>query len=365
MFTSRFPNKFRSAVALPKGINPIWPIVSMLWVFTLGMSLFFMDDIYLFSLSLEQHPHPLVQSTGRTVSGWIEQNPKIQNLAQIKNTLSAPVEDFYERELRFGTRSITVEHPTTDAIHSQPTPIQESPKEIETMETVESVEHGTPLPKKVLMMGGSSMKTALGSLLQSHFREHGVESIREAQIGTGLARADVVDWVQKANNIMDVHSDIELLIVQFIGNDCQTIVNSQHEILAKYGTDAWNDVYLERWDTLYQSAKSHNVNMVIVGLPIMKSTRFDRKVQTVSDKVFEWAENNQIPVIAIRDLTTNGDGSYEQYLTVNQIPTKMRLKDGVHLSYQGSKIISRYIFEELRTLFDWTIVDQEVENTIQ
>ena len=67
-----------------------------------------------------------------------------------------------------------------------------------------------PLPKKVLMMGGSSMKTAMGSLLQSEFRKRSVESIREAQIGTGLSRADVVDWVAKANAILDEHEDIEL-----------------------------------------------------------------------------------------------------------------------------------------------------------
>ena len=60
------------------------------------------------------------------------------------------------------------------------------------------------------MMGGSSMKTAMGSLLQSEFRKRGVESIREAQIGTGLSRADVVDWVAKANTILEVHEDIDL-----------------------------------------------------------------------------------------------------------------------------------------------------------
>ena len=334
----------------------VWPIVSTLWGFTLGMSLFFMDDIYLFSLSLEQHHTTFVQSVGKALSGWIEEHPNIQQVAKVKNELSAPVESFYDRELRFGTKAMpsidraynVVAIPITEDTVKVVSPSVESP----TLKKEENVY--TPLPSKVLMMGGSSMKTAMGTLLQSQFRQRGVESIREAQIGTGLSRADVVDWVQKANTILDVHNDIDLLIVQFIGNDCQTIVNSEHEILARYGSDEWLGVYLDRWESLYQAAQQHNVQLVIVGLPIMKSPRFDRKIHTVSQKVFDWAADRQVPVIPIRSLTTDSYGAYQQYLTVDEKPFKMRLKDGVHLSYQGSKVVSKHIFNNLQDVFQWT-----------
>jgi len=354
MFSTRFPNKFTSTVVPPSGVQMIWPIISTLWGFTLGLSLFFMDDIYLYALSLEQHPHSAVQRLGTGLSTWIEDKPNVQQFAKIKNELSAPVENFYEQELRFGTRTLREqERPVVKG-----TPIQDSASIVEDVsakqDSVSPESTTVPYPKKVLMMGGSSMKTAMGSLLQSLFREHGVESIREAQIGTGLARADVVDWVSKANTIMDVHSDIDLLIVQFIGNDCQTIVSAEHEILARYGTDEWTETYLERWEALYQSAKAHDVQMVIVGLPIMKSNRFDNKVTTSSKIVFEWAKQYNIPIIPVRSLTVDAEGSYKQYLTIDNKPVKIRLKDGVHLSYQGSKIVSNYIFNRLQERFKWT-----------
>ena len=353
MFSSRFPNKFSSTVVSPNGIQMVWPIVTTLWGFTLGLSLFFMDDIYLYSLSLEQYPHPSVQQLGKSLSAWIEDNPDIQQVSRVKNELTTPVETFYEREMRFGTRALTEQRTRTSPVQAieVPSVVPALPTKQEPLTKPKPVV--VPYPRKVLMMGGSSMKTAMGSLLQSLFREQGVESIREAQIGTGLARADVVDWVSKANTIMDVHSDIDLLIVQFIGNDCQTIVSPEHEIIARYGSDEWTDSYVERWEALYQSAKAHNVQMVIVGLPIMKSNRFDAKVTTVSETVFEWAKQYDIPIIPVRSLTVDAEGRYKQYLTIDKKPVKIRLKDGVHLSYQGSKIISRHIFNRLQARFQW------------
>lgn len=358
MFSSQFPNKFRSTVVPPTGMSAVWPIVSTLWGFTLGMSLFFMDDIYLFSISLEHHHTTSVQSVGKSLSGWLEQHPDIQHVAKVKNDLSAPVERFYERDLRFGTKAMqSVENASTTLSSSfvAPPSLKTSLKAVSSVNSLsEVIPPHSPFPSKVLMMGGSSMKTAMGSLLQSQFRQRGIESIREAQIGTGLSRADVVDWVYKADTILNVHTDIDLLIVQFIGNDCQTIVNAEHEILARYGSDEWLKVYLERWDSLYQTAQDHNVQLVIVGLPIMKSSRFDNKIHMASQKVFAWAEKHNVPVIPIRSLTADSTGEYQQYLTIDNKPFKMRLKDGVHLSYQGSKVVSKYIFSSLQEAFQWS-----------
>ena len=64
-----------------------------------------MDDIYLFSLSLEQHHTASLQTVGTQMSGWIEQHPTVQQVAKVKNDIAAPVESFYERELRFGTKA--------------------------------------------------------------------------------------------------------------------------------------------------------------------------------------------------------------------------------------------------------------------
>ena len=201
------------------------------------------------------------------------------------------------------------------------------------------------------------MKTAMGSLLQNQFRTVGVESIREAQIGTGLARADVVDWVAKATNILEVHTDIDLVLVQFIGNDCQTLVDADHQIVARYGTPEWTEAYLERWENLYKASQKQQATMVILGLPIMESRRFDSNIQTVSLSVFDWAETHNIPIVTVRDLTTNELGGYQQYIQQDGRSLKIRLKDGVHLSYQGSKIVSQHIFEHLQALLKWSIDD--------
>ena len=361
MFSKIFPNKYRSTVQPQQSHIGIWPMLGTLWGFSLGVSFYFMDDLYLHALAWEEHPNRLLQQSGTQMIRYIESTPQIRALSQMKNRWSKPIERFYEREMRLGTRKLepfastkrflsaanqSPNSETTPSLSEITFPESESPTPKVTT---------TPLPRKVLMLGGSSMKTAMGSLLQNQFRNVGVESIREAQIGTGLARADVVDWVAKATNILEVHTDIDLVLVQFIGNDCQTLVDADHQIIARYGTPEWMEAYLERWENLYKASQEQHATMVILGLPIMESQRFDRNIQTVSQSVFDWAEERNIPIVAVRDLTTNGQGGYQQYIQQEGRPLKIRLKDGVHLSYQGSKIVSQHIFEHLQTLLHWSI----------
>ena len=107
MFSSRFPNKFRSTVVPPTGTNIILLDHFNTLGFTLGLSLFFMDDICLFSLSLEQHHTASLKAVGKTMSGWIEQYPTVQRVAKVKNDIAAPVESFTNAlKLRFLERRL-------------------------------------------------------------------------------------------------------------------------------------------------------------------------------------------------------------------------------------------------------------------
>ncbi len=369
MFSNRHPNKYRSVVRQPQGYTPIKPTLAILWGFTLGLSFYFMDDIYLFSIDLEQSTSQQEQTLGQQVSSVVEHNPQLLTISELKNQWTAPIENFYEREMRFGTKRLSNTPSQQNATPEQPivsnykntvgdtTNVAVANTKDSSSTAIESVDASpqTTLPRKVLLLGGSSMKTAMGALLQSKFRESGVETIREAQIGTGLARADVVDWIAKADNILSVHEDIDLLVVQFIGNDCQTLVDADHNIEARFGSTNWTPTYLSRWDRLLTIAQAHNAQLVIVGLPIMKSKRFDKNIQSVSRTVFDWADTHDVPVIDIRDQTTSSEGDYQQYQKEGDRMIKMRLKDGVHLSYQGSKRISQHIFQRLQAHFHWTI----------
>lgn len=350
MLSNSNPNKYRSTIRIPTGRFPIWTRLCGLWLFSIVLSLFFMDGIYLHALSLEQHQQPNLQQIGLQTVSWIDQHPALLQISKVKNQWRNPIESFYEREMRFGT--IRTPPQSNVVVSTAESPITEEPTPTEPIEI-----KPPPVlpPRKVLMLGGSSMKTAMGSLLQSHFREINSETIRKAQIGTGLSRADVVDWVETGKDILSVHTDIDLLVVQFIGNDCQTIVDANHNILAKYGSTEWNTQYLKRWEDLLSLSKEYDIPIAIIGMPIMKSQRFDQKIKAVSDLVQTWANEKSIPFIEIRSLTTTEDGEYQQYITKDDRPLKIRLKDGVHLSYQGSKIVSQHIFDQLQSTFTWSI----------
>ena len=157
---------------------------------------------------------------------------------------------------------------------------------------------------------------------------------------------------------MQLHPSIDLVIVQFIENDCQTI-DANHQVVAKYGTEEWNTAYIAKWDALFEATQKANAELMIIGLPIMQSRRFDGRITAVSSMVLKWAETHQIDFIPIRDYTVNSSGRYAQYLKKDGRNRKMRLKDGVHLSFVGSTIVATEVFNTLNKKYDWPVASKD------
>lgn len=319
-----------------------------------------MDELYLNSIELEQHPNPMIQHMARISSDVFETHPQLQTISQWKNQVRSPVEAFYEREMRLGNHRLSEEPPTTERLviqTSNPLSIDIEVEPVtENNEAEPMVQH---LPQHVLLLGGSSMKTAFGSVLEQHLQDRNLQTIREAQIGTGLSRADVIDWSARLSDLLHKHPSIDLVIVQFIGNDCQTIVDSNHQIIAKYGTPEWNTAYINKWDALYEATQEANADLMIIGLPIMKNKRFDQRIQTVTDLVMKWATDHQVDFLPIRNYTINTTGEYTQYLELDGRNRKIRLTDGVHLSFVGSTIVATEVFNTLNQKYDWPLVSTE------
>ena len=69
------------------------------------------------------------------------------------------------------------------------------------------------------------MRSALGTELFSAIAAR-LEVHRHARLGTGLSRLDVYDWLTHSKNPFFHEHEPELVIAQFIGNDCQGMVDA-------------------------------------------------------------------------------------------------------------------------------------------
>ena len=93
----------------------------------------------------------------------------------------------------------------------------------------------TTIPQRVLLVGSSSMKSDLGAFLAKSLRKQELYVHRHAKVGSGLARPDFYDWMNIIPELVSTHTP-DLVIVQFVGNDCQSLIMPDGSLKAKYGT---------------------------------------------------------------------------------------------------------------------------------
>ena len=97
MLHNKHPNKYRSPVRRLSGHHSrLWSVV-FLWGITLLLSGFFIDEIHLYGISIEESPRKLSQKFGQSLTTWIENNPKTKRVSQFKNELRDPIKNFYDR----------------------------------------------------------------------------------------------------------------------------------------------------------------------------------------------------------------------------------------------------------------------------
>jgi len=175
---------------------------------------------------------------------------------------------------------------------------------------------------------------------------------RHAKIGTGLARPDVYDWQNKTLELIEKH-DIDLVIAQFIGNDCQNLVNRDLSVGAPLNSKEWGPAYQERVSNFVKAVQQYGAKVVLIGMPIVRSQRFSKRLAYANNLVSSVAEITESTFIPIWDVSTDSDGNYQESIRVDGRTLKFRHEDGIHLSHAGSQYVARDIFEKLKVEYPW------------
>lgn len=226
-------------------------------------------------------------------------------------------------------------------------------------------------PKNILIVGSSSMYGTMGVSLEKHLKEDtNLEVVRHAKSGTGLARPDVYNWFEKSEALAQSHK-ADLVIAQFIGNDCQGLVNPDKTLHTRLRDENWAEAYYERVEAFIQLHQARGANVVMIGMPIVRSKRFQSRLATANAIVKEVALENDAHYISIWEATANSNGQFVSQFKKSGKQFKFRSDDGIHLSYNGAKYVAEFIFDELQSIYPWgeelvpsldTIVDLNAEH---
>jgi hypothetical protein len=198
-------------------------------------------------------------------------------------------------------------------------------------------------PLKVLVTGDSLSENLFPPLVDEASGRP-IQVTQDSEIGTGLARPDVVDWPTRLAADMK-HSHYDAVVVMFGGNDAQDLRTADGWVHIG-DPDAWKLEYERRvaltMDTLILG--NPKVTVLWVGMPAMTggSKYLPRLYPEINDIIKREAAarpTNVFYVDAGAVLDAPG-GGFQTYLrNPDGSSTKVREGDGVHFTIPGAKRI--------------------------
>lgn len=212
-------------------------------------------------------------------------------------------------------------------------------------------------PTRVLIVGASSVQFALGNALEDDFDAFpNMEVHRFGRHSTGLSRPDYYDWIERGEELRREFRP-DLVVAQFGGNDCQGLANHAGRGIGRFGTEDWDQGYYDRVQAFAALYSRHDIPVVVLGMPIMRSPRFRGRMTHLNEitelAVAEYDQGEGAPVyfVSTHEMVMGPDGGYMEYAEIDGRRRKIRADDGTHLTRFGAEIVSSAILDQLDQLF--------------
>lgn len=198
----------------------------------------------------------------------------------------------------------------------------------------------------VLIVGASSIQYAIGTELERELRDgYDVEVHRKGKVATGLTRPDVFDWPAEIKRLQEEYQP-DIVVGQFGGNDGQNILDPQNKPHNVY-TEGWEQEYGRRLTELTTDIASRGARFIILGMPVMRSDSFTKKVHWLNDITKRFVEDAGGTYVDITDLSVDDQGVYQPSVRFGGSSGRMRMDDGIHFTRLGGQYVAWHLAHKL------------------
>jgi uncharacterized protein len=162
----------------------------------------------------------------------------------------------------------------------------------------------------------------------------------DVQVGTGLARPDVLDWAAELQAQMDA-TNPDVVVLSFGGNDDQPLHGPNGEYYSLF-TPEWQAEYARRIGLMMDVASASGARTVVwLGLPSERPENLDGAKEAVNAAAqAEAAKRPHVVYVPLGPLVAGPDGGYADDLTLADGSTiRARREDGVHLTNEGAALV--------------------------
>lgn len=248
----------------------------------------------------------------------------------------------------------TTAAPSSAASQSGPpssgaTPIPGSTMPVSTVTFPVAPVHRAPTqqdPLRIWMGGDSLMGTvseAFGRLVAGDSR---VRLNTDVQVGTGLARPDVLDWANELTAQLDATKP-DIVFLSFGGNDDQPMMTPDGSTVRLY-TPEWDAEYSRRIGLVMDIASARGTRTVVwLGLPSERPEQLNNVKDAMNSDARTQAKMRFD--VHFVDLGSIFDGPGATYSDDIQRPdgttVRARARDGVHLTAAGADVLAPHLYD--------------------
>ena len=206
-----------------------------------------------------------------------------------------------------------------------------------------------PLAKLgTLLVTGDSLAQPLDVELARRLASKGVKTVRDAHLGTGISKTDIVDWGQLSS--LQVRKDKPDAVVMFMGaNEGFPIPGAGGKLVQCCGAD-WAALYATRARRMMDTYRRKGAARVYwLTLPLPRDGARQKIARSVNAAILVAAEpfRAQVRVLDMTALFTPR-GRYRAAMAIAGRNTIVRRPDGIHLNDAGARLAADNVIARLR-----------------
>ena len=203
---------------------------------------------------------------------------------------------------------------------------------------------------KILIVGGSAMRGAVGSTFEEQLKAAGYSVTRRTRGSSGLARPDFFDWQKEVRRLREAIKP-HGTICMFGGNDGQGLFMGKKRAWIRWHEEGWVAEYGRRVRAFAEGAAPAGEHLFWIGMPPMRSPKLNGRMNRMN-QIFRTAMSSHTnghffdtaPVLG------TGNGAYADSIVVNGKRARVREPDGVHINRRGAKVLVNHVVPEIRRL---------------
>jgi len=222
---------------------------------------------------------------------------------------------------------------------------------------------GTPIQPTffISVLGDSLGIEAAEGLSQAFNDKPEIAVVGRAHDSSGLVRDDYYDWFKVVNDLAAAKEKLDFVVVIIGINDLQVLKDGAETLDPL--SDKWRDMYGQRIERLIAPFRLAHVPVAWVGLPPMRSERFNAQVVKLNELYKERAEKAGAQYIDIWDAFADDGGQYSAYgPDINGQNAKLRASDGIHFTKAGSRKMAHFLEAEIRRAFEAAKPQDDIAN---